>query len=545
MTQLRPYQAEVDAEVHRRWAAGERNVVAVMPTGAGKSVLVAEAHGRESEPNIAIAHRQELVSQLALALARANVPHRIIAPDPIRRLCIEHQQRTLGYHRHDPSANAAVAGVDTLVRMPVGHPWLQRVKLWTIDEAHHLLADNKWGRAVGLMPNARGFGVTATLCRADGRGLGRHADGLFDSWVAGPRPRDLIRAGWLSEYRLFCPTCTDLDVSAVPVGASGDLSLAPLRAATHRAGRLVGDIVTHYLRLASGKRGVTFCVDVEAADEYAAAFVAAGIPALSVSAKTPDRQRQEAIRMLANGEVWQLTNCDLFGEGFDLPAIEVVSLARRTMSLGLSDQQIGRALRPGKPYATIIDHVGNTCTASGEMRHGTPDMPRVWSLDRRERRSRGDVVEGAIPLRVCPGCTGSYERVLVVCPYCGWVWTPTVRGGPETVDGDLHEVDPALLAKLRGEIERIDGPCHIPGHLAGPARMAVARNHLERQQAQVRLREAIAVWAGVWRDRGADDAESYRRFYLGFGVDVATAQTLGARPADELRERIDATVNNG
>jgi hypothetical protein len=73
----------------------------------------------------------------------------------------------------------------------------------------------------------------------------------------------------------------------------------------------------------------------------------------------------------------------------------------------------------------------------------------------------------------------------------------------------------------------------------------VARNHLERQQAQVRLREAIAVWAGVWRDRGADDAESYRRFYLGFGVDVATAQTLGARPADELRERIDATVNNG
>src|SRR5690606_13702835 len=127
------------------------------------------------------------------------------------------------------------------------------------------------------------------------------------------------------------------------------------------------------------------------------------------------------------------------GEGVDVPAVEVVSLARHTASFQLFSQQFGRALRlflpdelhaqwhtftdaqrlahiaaSQKPKAIIIDHVGN-CT-----RHGLPDVPRVYSLNRRERGTRKGPSD-AIPLRTCLSdtCLQPYERVLACCPYCG------------------------------------------------------------------------------------------------------------------------------
>jgi superfamily II DNA or RNA helicase len=99
------------------------------------------------------------------------------------------------------------------------------------------------------------------------------------------------------------------------------------------------------LRLAPGKLGVTFDTDVDSATETAAAFRAAGVPAEVVSAKTPDALRAQILRRFKNREILQLVNVDLFGEGFDLPAIEVVSFARATESFALYCQQFGRALR--------------------------------------------------------------------------------------------------------------------------------------------------------------------------------------------------------
>jgi hypothetical protein len=60
------------------------------------------------------------------------------------------------------------------------------------DEGHHVLRDNEWGRASALSPNARGLFPTATALRTDGRGLGRHLDGLTDRLVLAPSMRDLI-----------------------------------------------------------------------------------------------------------------------------------------------------------------------------------------------------------------------------------------------------------------------------------------------------------------------------------------------------------------
>lgn len=528
---LRPYQQDLIRAVYKEWNAGARNVAAILPTGGGKTVCFGTILRNHVGASCAIAHRRELVGQMSLTLARLGVRHRIIAPSGTIREIVTRHMYDLGQSFYNANAHCAVAGIDTLCRREPDH-WSEQVSLWVLDETHHLIRGNKWGRGVSLFPNARGLGVTATFCRSDGKGLGRQSDGLMDVFVEGPTGRWLIENDFLSDYRIFAPP-SDFDRNSVPVSEStGDFSLPALREATHRS-HIVGDIVDHYLKIAPMKLGLTFCASVELAAETAAKFRSAGVPAEVVTAETPELTRAETMRRFFRGEIKQLCNVDLFGEGFDVPAVEVVSMGRATQSYGLYAQQFGRALRPmeGKDRAIIIDHVGNV------LAHGLPDLPKTWTLERRDRKSRGKA-DDAVPVRVCPACTGVYERFYKACPYCGHTPEPASRSTPQQVDGDLHELDPAVLAQLRGEIARIDGPVKIPMNVSGPAGSAISRVHRERQQAQSELREVMAWWAGWQKSLGRADDEAYRRFFFGFGVDAATAQTLGTKDAEELAGRI-------
>lgn len=526
---LRDYQSILKQDIYTAWQI-VRYVMAVAATGSGKTTVFASVIHDHNGPAIAIAHRHELVGQISLALARHGVRHRIIGQPALIRDCVASHIADTGRSYYNANAHVGVASVDTLVKMPPETPWFKTVTLWVQDEAHHVLADNKWGKAVSLFPNARGLGVTATPVRADGKGLGRHADGLMDTMVFAPSMRDLINRGYLTDYRIFAPP-SDLNLSGVGISAGGDYSPDPLRKAVKKS-HIVGDVVQQYINHAGGKLGVTFCPDVESASDAAAAFRQAGVPAETVSAKTPAAVRAAIIRRFANGEIKQLTNCDLFSEGFDLPAIEVVSMMRPTLSFGLYSQQFGRALRimPGKSHAIIIDHVQNV------MRHGLPDAPQEWSLDRRERRSRG-TADDTIPVRVCPACTGVYDRAIygLSCPYCGHIVEPASRSLPNMVDGDLYELDAETLARMRGEIDA--PPSNHPSPLI---QRSLNARHRERTGAQTELRAAMAEWAG--RRSQATDEETVRRlqreFFIKFGVDVLSAQALGRAEAESLTERI-------
>lgn len=525
---LRPYQQQAEAGIYQRWQQ-HRNVLAVLPTGAGKTVLFSKVLRDTHGPSIAIAHRQELVSQISLALGRNEVRHAIIAPDKVRAGIEALHMLELGRRWVDQSARCGVAGVDTLVRRDPA-PWMHNVQRWVCDEAHHLLRENKWGKAVTMFPNAYGLGVTATPTRADGKGLGAHAGGVFGAMVTGPSMADLIAAGYLTPFKVYAPP-SDLNLKDVDVGDSGDYVQSQVRKAVHKS-HITGDVVKHYLRLAPGKLGVTFAVDVEAATEIMVAFRAAGVPAEVVTAKTPDALRVSILRRFRNREILQLVNVDLFGEGFDLPAIEVVSMARPTMSYALYCQQFGRALRllDGKTHAIIIDHVGNCYV------HGLPTAPRRWTLDARESCGRG--ASDVMPVTTCTECGAVYERFNPSCPYCGSRPTPASRSSPAFVDGDLFELDPDVLRALGGEIARIDGACYPPTGLDGIAQRAVHNKHRERQRAQHDLRHVMGLYGG-WRQREGDSPSmTQRRFFHTMGVDVMTAQTLGAREATELRDRI-------
>lgn len=551
---LRPYQQALKQDIRDAWAAGARNVLAVSPTGSGKTVLFSDTIREHNGPACAIAHRKELVCQISLALARAEIRHRIIGQEHVVRLVNRIHTEELGKSYYHPNAHTAVASVGTLnswAKKPAVQRWAQTVGLWVHDEAHHITRENHFGRACGLFPNARGLGVTATACRADGKGLGRHADGIMDVMVQGPTQRQLIRDGYLTDYVIYAPP-SDLDMSRVPVSADGDWSKPGTKKAVRKS-TIIGDVVSHYLRIAPGKLGITFSDSVENATDIAAQFNAAGVPAAVVSAETPDAERVDTIRRFRRRELLQLVNVDLFGEGFDLPAIEVVSMARPTQSFNLFVQQCGRALRPmpGKTHAIIIDHVGNIARHARVVEENGKlviDLcNRVFTLDRQDRRSR-QAPDDVIPTRTCLSCFRVYEAVQRSCPFCGHIPVPASRSGPEFVDGDLFELDAAALERLYGGIARVDASIdqHLQdtgaGYLGSIIQRSVAARHREHQAAQAELRESIGWWAAYQRTAGRPDSESYRRFYFRYGIDVLSAQALKPAEAAELKLRIDRDV---
>lgn len=569
MSRLRPFQQTLAHGIFSAWNAGKRNVLAKSPTGSGKTVILAYVVKTVDRPAAVIAHRAELVTQISTALAREGVRHRVVGADSLRRHAVTLHMDKFRRSFVDPNARVGVCSVDTLVGKDAGKdPWFKQVGLWVQDEAHHVLKGNKWGDAAEMFPNAVGLGVTALMKRADGKGLGRDSDGLFDAAVRGPTMRELIDAGYLTDYRVFAPP-SDVDYSDVTITASGDYSPAKLRAAVHASDSIVGDVVKSYKQICMqtlGRYGlgVTFAVDVENAQEIAKAFTANGIPAEIVSAKTPDLLRAQILRRFERREILQLVNVDLFGEGFDLPAIEVVSMVRKTESEQLYTQQFGRVLRlmlgdqshlldtwgeftdqqrlafiaaSPKPFGIIIDHVGNV------IRHGLPDAPRIDGLER--RNSRASSTDDAIPLRRCANtqylgkpnnpCNFVYERSKLCCPRCGFVPVVAQRSGPEFVDGDLFELDAKTLAALRGQVLDL---MSVPYAVQGVPMGVINRNHMAKVDAQFRLRQSMALWAGWKRYQGVDDREQFKQFYLTYGVDVLTAQGLKREDAEALNTRI-------
>jgi superfamily II DNA or RNA helicase len=537
----------------------------VMATGGGKTVLFCNIIAEQNVPTCSIAHRQELVGQAALQLNREAIPHGIIAPQAIQRQIITLEQELHGRSYYSPRADVRVAGVDTLINHESNDPWLKRVQLVVQDEGHHVVNENKWAKAHEMFPGARGLLMTAHAIRGDGKGLGRApgGDGIVDALCVGPSARELMDRGFLCDYRLIAPP-SDIHVENVTIGATGEFNQAQVRAAVHESKTIVGDVVKHYLKFAAGKLGITFAVDIEAATELAAKYRSEGVPAEIITAKTPLFVRGQLMRQFRARQILQLISVDVLGEGVDVPAVEVVSMARPTASFQLYGQQFGRGLRlmlsddqnrtwnertdgqrlaeiaaSKKPKAIVIDHVENY------RRHGLPDVPRKYTLERVTRKSRRK--DDEIPLRYCvnPECLQPYEATLSICPNCGVPRpAPAKRSTAAEVDGNCLELDPEILAEMRREQARVDGPARIPVGSAPEVAGAIRKRHAERQDAQQALRDTMALWAGWQANRGLEQAEIQRTFFFRYGQDVMAAQVLGAKDAVELQQRIQTELDN-
>lgn len=539
--ELRPYQQEAVDNIYSAWRAGHRAVLYLSGTGTGKTVVFSHIMREHTGVSLEISHRKELVDQASITLARRGVRHSIMAPQNVVKLICKEHVRETGQCWYDPHARHHVVSVRTMLARqnnPQYKAIFQQATLLIIDECHHALRKNEYGKVVDLLPNAKILGVTATSQRTDGQGLGTHHDGFFDTLVEGPPASWMMQQGYLTPYRIVAPV-SKIDYSPVNITSGGDYNQKKLSKQTADSA-IIGDAVESYLQFAPGKIGATFYPSVELSKQQAERYNAAGIPAAHLDGKTPTQERAAILRDLRAGRILQLCNVDLISEGFDLPALEVITICRRTASLIWHLQVSGRVLRTmeGKTHGLIIDHVGNYL----DPRLGLPDSPRTWTLDRRNRKKQDK--SGVIPTKVClnPECMLVYERYHPVCPYCGYKPPVTARTEPEQVDGDLVELTPDMLQQLGVGAENLARPVDEVREeymrVTGGDRLIANSNaarHRKNQELQEELRAEILRWRFQGPVAGLSDAECYRRFFLATGKDVLTAQGLKGK---ELREMI-------
>lgn len=535
--QLRNYQINLINKIKQQWAEGKKNVLMQLSTGGGKTVIFCEIISQLKIPTIIIVHRTELLDQIALTLARKKITHSVIGQKQTIRNVVGVQMLELKSSYFSVQSLTRIASIDTLVKLSDDTPWFKDIELVIVDEAHHVLRKNKWGKAVALFPNAKGLFPTATPLRADGCGLGIHAEGICEIIVEGPTMRQLINEGNLSDYRIFAPK-TDIDMSKINITSSGEFNLMKLREATHKS-KIVGDVVQSYKKFAIGKQGITFAVDIESAIDIAKEFKLANISCEVISSKTPALLRAQIMKKFKDKHLLQLVNVDILGEGIDVPAVEVISFARPTNSYAVYAQQFGRGLRaaPGKSYVIIIDHVGNV------LRHnGPPDFLRTWSLNSADKRARNSEI--SIKIKTCLQCFFIHSRELKKCPHCGYRHIPLTRTSIDHVEGDLIELDLSVLNTLKKEIMRIDAEPRFPSQASTIAKLAILKQHKARKEYQILLREKIAIYAGVLKSKAYDDSSIYRNFYSMFNIDILTAQTLNKKDAEKLINAIDIEISN-
>lgn len=554
---LRDYQILLSGGIYAAWEL-YRAVLAVLATGGGKTVTFASLMHDHNGASAAVVHRKEIVGQISLALGKLEVRHRIIAPpDVVTRIRRKHLKE-LGQSWVDPHALAGVVSVQTLTSRSAGNnaalqSWLSQVTLGVFDEGHHYVKVGQWGRAVGSMSNAKLLFVTASPERADGKGLGHHADGFAETMVEGPSVKWLQDNGYLCRFTYKAPK-SDLNMAGIPITATGDLNTKELRKRVVES-HLVGDVVAQYLQYLPGKRALVFATDVKTADEIAAAFTQAGVKAVALSGETDPGERDAGVEAFADNRLQVLVNVDLFDEGFDVPGADGVIMARPTESLAKFLQMVGRVLRPVyakgfdlstaegrlaamvasvKPHAIVIDPVRNW------ERHGMPNWPRQWTLDGKVKQSRG--TSDTQTLKVCLGCTQPFHAYLLACPYCGHVNSPGGRASPEQVDGDLHDLDVDAMAALFEKYRRANlsedefAMSQFARRVPPIGRAAEINRHRAVMYRREVLKELVAWWAGFQGERNTREVQ--KRFYLRFGVDIMSAFTLPLADTDALIDKI-------
>lgn len=193
MTELRPYQSDVLADVAQAIAAGAGRILLIAPTGAGKTIIassIIEAAQYKGERVLVLAHTREIIKQTSEKLFDYGIEHGIIQA---------------GYATK-PGEMVQVASVQTLwVRaMRNERMELPPAGLLIVDEAHHTPA-NTYRKIIDAYPQATLIGLTATPCRGDGRGLGC----IFDIIIECPQVAELILQKYLVRTRVFAPVDPD------------------------------------------------------------------------------------------------------------------------------------------------------------------------------------------------------------------------------------------------------------------------------------------------------------------------------------------------
>ncbi len=335
----REVQSLALAELVRLRADGQTKALVVAATGLGKTYLAA-FDAIEAGRVLFIAHREELLIQAAAAFEQI------------------YPRRSKGFVMHGRTefdCDCVFASIQTLSRPEhLARAELTRFDYVVIDEFHHAAADS-YQRVLQVLRPAFLLGLTATPFRGDNRDLLELCGGNLAYQVG---LFEAIAFGWLAPFRYYgLADVVDYSADLLTPRKTYDICKLTVRFNTDERAQLV----IKKFRQHACRAGLGFCVSIEHADFMAAQFRKAGIGAAAVHSGPASTNRIAAVRQLGAGELTILFTVDMFNEGVDIPAVDLVMFLRPTESMVVFLQQLGRGLRLHslKPYLTVLDFIGN------------------------------------------------------------------------------------------------------------------------------------------------------------------------------------------
>ena len=439
--EARWYQSEANAAAWQYIGSGQGNPLIVLPTGAGKSIVIALLIRQAVEWGqrvLVLAHRKELLQQNA---------------EKIERLTgLQVGLNSAGLKQRDIDSAVICCGIQSVYRDAAE---FGKRGLVVIDEAHLISDDagSMYGQFLTELRklNSRMFcvGLTATPYRTNEGSL--CGDGrLFSGVCYEAKTGTLIDGGYLSRLTNN-PADSQADLKGVAV-RGGEFVAAEMERA------FSGDDIIHAacceLTIAcEGRNSVlVFCAGVSHAEQVAAALrdLTAQDVGL-VTGETPAMERQRVLTDFRAGHLRWCVNVDVLTTGFDAPRIDAVAVLRATMSPGLFAQIVGRGLRmaDGKTDCLILDFGGNL------QRHGALDSDD-YGVSKPRNQDGSEA-----PSKVCPKCRAECALSAVRCTECGHIFVREMDREPRhSSEMDTKSAIVGELPPQWYDVERVDWHLH-------------------------------------------------------------------------------------
>lgn len=406
---LRPYQQRAIDQLYSWWVQRPgitETPICVMPTGSGKSVVIAElcrllfdTWPEEHPRTVVLVPSKELAEQNAAKL-RAMLPS---------HLSVGYYSASLG--RKVPDADVIVATIGSIYR---DAHLLGNIKVVVVDECHLINPDGaeagrfrKFLTELARLCSFRVVGYTATPFRGNGVWLTDGKDPLFTGIACTVTAQELLDSNHLAPLvRPMDALATRINTDGIKT-TSGDYNLAEL---ADRVGEYLPAAAAEACTLAADrKKWIAFTATVANAETLVGLLREQGIAAALVCGETPATEREDLIAAFRAGRLRCLVTVLALATGFDVPDVDCILWLRPTQSPVLYVQGAGRGMRiaDGKTDCLWLDFSDTT------ERLGPVDAIR----GRKKRKGCDD--QGA-PFAICPECG---EHVIpasaMFCTACG------------------------------------------------------------------------------------------------------------------------------
>lgn len=418
---LRPYQNNAVELLREGFRSGHIRQVLSASTGAGKSVIMLDMVRAASEKGtrtIFICERRNLVDQFSAHLDREGIDHGILMAK---------------HWRFKPSALVQVASAQTLERM---ESW-PAFSLAFIDEIHATMRRSVV-KMIESRPDLKIVGATATPFHP-------MIDKHFSNIVSAPPMVELVEMGNLVPFRVFI--AHEIDTAGVKVVA-GEWQKDELE---KRGRRIVGDIVTDYVRLSGevfGRKSKAICFSCGIAHgaELAQSFAEVGVNAVQLASGVDEDFKSDVLKEFSkpDSSIDVLISVDMLSRGFDQTDIEHVILARPLKkSFSQHVQMMGRAARSheGKKLALVQDNSGNWLRFADDWdefyHNGASALMGKANAKPKKELSKKEKEQAK-----CPKCGALWPGRDDTCLHCGF--TRVKRNAVAEIPGEMREISGAV-----------------------------------------------------------------------------------------------------